>query len=97
MVEGLPVNLLRVFGQMRADGTMPQLGLLLMSIFLPMNLLSGSNTPLESMPHWLATIMQAAEVERKRRMANARNTAPTTATKTNCGQTTSKPAPRPRE
>ena len=30
--------------------TMPQLGLLFMLIFLPMNLLSGSNTPLESMP-----------------------------------------------
>ncbi len=40
--------------------TMPQLGLLFMLIFLPMNLLSGSNTPLESMPHWLATIMQAS-------------------------------------
>ena len=40
--------------------TMPQLGLLFMLIFLPMNLLSGSNTPLESMPPWLATIMQAS-------------------------------------
>jgi ABC-2 type transport system permease protein len=40
--------------------TMPQLGLLFMLFFLPMNLLSGSNTPLESMPHWLATIMQAS-------------------------------------
>ena len=40
--------------------TMPQLGLLFMLIFLPMNLLSGSNTPLDSMPHWLATIMQAS-------------------------------------
>jgi ABC-2 type transport system permease protein len=40
--------------------TMPQLGLLFMLIFLPMNLLSGSNTPLESMPHWLATMMQAS-------------------------------------
>jgi ABC-2 type transport system permease protein len=40
--------------------TMPQLGLLFMLIFPPMNLLSGSNTPLESMPHWLATIMQAS-------------------------------------
>jgi hypothetical protein len=35
-----------------------------------------------------------AEVERKRRMAIARKTAPTTATNTNCGQTTLKPAPR---
>jgi len=40
--------------------TMPQLGLLFMLVFLPMNLLSGSNTPLESMPHWLATLMQAS-------------------------------------
>jgi ABC-2 type transport system permease protein len=40
--------------------TMPQLGLLFMLVFLPMNLLSGSNTPLESMPHWLATVMQVS-------------------------------------
>ena len=40
--------------------SMPQLGLLFMLVFLPMNMLSGSNTPLESMPHWLATIMQAS-------------------------------------
>jgi ABC-2 type transport system permease protein len=40
--------------------TMPQLGLLFMLIFLPMNLLSGSNTPLESMPRWPATVMQAS-------------------------------------
>ncbi len=40
--------------------SMPQLGLLYMLVFLPMNMLSGSNTPLESMPHWLATIMQAS-------------------------------------
>ena len=38
--------------------SMPQLGLLFMLVFLPMNMLSGSNTPLESMPPWLATIMQ---------------------------------------
>jgi ABC-2 type transport system permease protein len=38
--------------------SMPQLGLLFMLVFLPMNMLSGSNTPLESMPHWLGTIMQ---------------------------------------
>jgi ABC-2 type transport system permease protein len=41
-------------------GSMPQLGLLFMLVFLPMNMLSGSNTPLESMPHWLATIMEAS-------------------------------------
>jgi ABC-2 type transport system permease protein len=40
--------------------SMPQLGLLYMLVFLPMNMLSGSNTPLESMPPWLATIMQAS-------------------------------------
>ena len=38
--------------------SMPQLGLLYMLVFLPMNLLSGSNTPLESMPPWLAKFMQ---------------------------------------
>jgi ABC-2 type transport system permease protein len=40
--------------------SMPQLGLLYMLIAMPMNILSGSNTPLESMPRWLATIMQAS-------------------------------------
>jgi ABC-2 type transport system permease protein len=38
--------------------SMPQLGLLFMLVYLPMNVLSGSNTPLESMPPWLATTMQ---------------------------------------
>ena len=38
--------------------SMPQLGLLYMLVFLPMNMLSGSNTPLESMPPWLAKFMQ---------------------------------------
>jgi len=37
--------------------SMPQLGLLFMLVFLPMNMLSGANTPLESMPHWLASVM----------------------------------------
>ena len=40
--------------------SMPQLGLLFMLVYMPMNMLSGSNTPLESMPPWLATIMQAS-------------------------------------
>jgi len=40
--------------------SMPQLGLLYMLVFLPMNMLSGSNTPLESMPPWLAALMQAS-------------------------------------
>src|ERR1700722_5864339 len=40
--------------------SMPQLGLLYTLVYLPMNMLSGSNTPLESMPPWLATVMQAS-------------------------------------
>ena len=40
--------------------SMPQLGLLFLLVVLPMNMLSGSNTPLESMPPWLATLMQAS-------------------------------------
>ena len=40
--------------------SMPQLGLLFMLVYLPMNMLSGANTPLESMPPWLATAMQAS-------------------------------------
>jgi ABC-2 type transport system permease protein len=40
--------------------SMPQLGLLFMLVYLPMNMLSGSNTPLESMPAWLATVMQVS-------------------------------------
>ncbi|MBS0518480.1 MAG: ABC transporter permease [Proteobacteria bacterium] len=40
--------------------TMPQLGLLYMLVAIPLNLLSGSNTPLESMPPFLRTIMEAS-------------------------------------
>jgi ABC-2 type transport system permease protein len=40
--------------------SMPQLGLLYLLVFLPMNMLSGSNTPLESMPRWLAAAMQVS-------------------------------------
>jgi ABC-2 type transport system permease protein len=40
--------------------SMPQLGLLFMLVYMPMNMLSGGNTPLESMPLWLATVMQAS-------------------------------------
>ena len=40
--------------------SMPQLGLLFMLVYVPMNQLSGSNTPLESMPAWLAAAMQAS-------------------------------------
>lgn len=40
--------------------SMPQLGLLYMLVAVPMNLLSGSATPLESMPPLLATIMEVS-------------------------------------
>jgi len=40
--------------------SMPQLGLLYLLVFLPLNILSGSNTPLESMPPWLATMAQVS-------------------------------------
>ena len=38
--------------------SMPQLGLLFILIVLPMNMLSGGFTPLESEPEWLQTAMQ---------------------------------------
>jgi ABC-2 type transport system permease protein len=40
--------------------SMPQLGLLYMLVAIPMHLLSGSNTPLESMPAFLRIIMLAS-------------------------------------
>ncbi len=40
--------------------TMPQLGLLYMLVAVPLNLLSGANTPLESMPPFLRAVMQAS-------------------------------------
>jgi ABC-2 type transport system permease protein len=40
--------------------SMPQLGLLYMLVAIPMNMLSGSNTPIESMPPFLRTVMQAS-------------------------------------
>jgi ABC-2 type transport system permease protein len=40
--------------------SMPQIGLLFLLVYLPLAMLSGSNTPLESMPHWLATLMQVS-------------------------------------
>ena len=40
--------------------SMPQLGLLYMLVAISMNMLSGSNTPLESMPPFLRTVMQAS-------------------------------------
>ncbi len=38
--------------------TMPQLGLLYIMVAVPLNLLSGANTPLESMPPFLRNVMQ---------------------------------------
>jgi ABC-2 type transport system permease protein len=38
--------------------SMPQLGLLFILLVLPMNLLSGSNTPVESMPPWMQNAVQ---------------------------------------
>lgn len=38
--------------------SMPQFGLLAFPVFICMNLLSGGQTPLESMPAWLQTVMQ---------------------------------------
>lgn len=38
--------------------SMPQLGLLYLLVYVPLALLSGSNTPLESMPPWMADIAQ---------------------------------------
>lgn len=40
--------------------SMPQLGLLFMVIAMPMNILSGSNTPIESMPPLLQYLMRAS-------------------------------------
>jgi ABC-2 type transport system permease protein len=40
--------------------SMLQLGLLYMLVYMPMNMLSGSNTPLERMPAWLATVVEAS-------------------------------------
>ncbi|WP_298354462.1 ABC transporter permease [Rhodoblastus sp.] len=40
--------------------TMPQLGLLYILVAVPLNLLSGANTPLESMPSWLRAIMEVS-------------------------------------
>ena len=40
--------------------SMPQLGLLYLLVYLPLAMLSGANTPLESMPPWLAAVMQAS-------------------------------------
>ena len=39
---------------------MPQLGMLLLLVLLPMQMLSGGSTPMESMPDWVQVVMQAA-------------------------------------
>ena len=39
---------------------MPQLGMLLILVLLPMQMLSGGSTPMESMPKWVQVVMQAA-------------------------------------
>jgi ABC-2 type transport system permease protein len=40
--------------------SMPQFGLLLILVFVPMQLLSGGSTPRESMPEWTQNLMLAA-------------------------------------
>jgi ABC-2 type transport system permease protein len=40
--------------------SMPQLGLLYILVAVPMNMLSGASTPVESQPEWLSTIMKAS-------------------------------------
>lgn len=40
--------------------SMPQFGLLVMPVLVIMNLLSGSTTPMESMPVWLQNVMQVS-------------------------------------
>ena len=39
---------------------MPQLGMLLILVLLPMQMLSGGSTPMESMPVWVQKVMQIA-------------------------------------
>ena len=39
---------------------MPQLGMLLLLVLLPMQMLSGGSTPMESMPVWVQKVMQIA-------------------------------------
>ena len=39
---------------------MPQLGMLMILVLLPMQMLSGSSTPRESMPEWVQNVMLAA-------------------------------------
>ena len=41
-------------------GSMPQFSLLVMPVIVVMNLLSGSTTPMESMPAWLQAVLQVS-------------------------------------
>ena len=43
-----------------AAQNMPQLGMLMILVLLPMQMLSGSSTPRESMPEWVQDVMLAA-------------------------------------
>lgn len=38
--------------------SMPQLGLLFLLVYMPLSMLSGGHTPLESMPPWLSMVVQ---------------------------------------
>lgn len=40
--------------------SMPQLGLMFILLVLPLNLLSGANTPVESMPEWMQNAVQVS-------------------------------------
>jgi len=40
--------------------SMPQLGLLYLLVYLPLAMLSGANTPIESMPTWLQPLVQVS-------------------------------------
>ena len=40
--------------------TMPQFGLMMILVLLPLQMLSGSMTPRESMPDWIQNLMLAA-------------------------------------
>ena len=53
------VTSLGIFLACVADN-MPQLGMLLILVLMPMQMLSGGSTPQESMPEWVQTVMLAA-------------------------------------
>ncbi len=51
--------------------TMPQMGLLMILVILPLQMLSGGNTPYQSMPQFIQIIMQAAPTTHFVRFAQA--------------------------